>query len=466
MTLPAARATATASPTGPIPHSVWLYEPDPTALPSVNSRLDELLGLVKPDNRGAMLDSEVRIHVIPQDWRLTDLPAWANLRGYPLPDSDPHDGYMESRRYDDLRGLGPAYCFSGPLDIAIAEELLVALPVGRYPSPPAGDLGSALVHEVGHALECSLSAAQSQQLDRGYAAAIARYPRGVAGKIPSYTVSTVREYFAEGVVAWLEAGEHESYRRSWLRENDPVLHELVSQVFDVPPPISTCGGLRATAVLQPHAAPFVGTPGADVIVGTAEADLINGGGGDDVICGKGGDDTLVGGYGSDRILGGAGNDSYAGGSGNDILDETDAGDEDGGADRMDGGPGNDRLSGGVLDDVLADGDGTDHVIGGPGDDELDTRDTRNPRPDRLNGSEGFDTCRSDPDDTVVGCQPRPTTTLPAPTTLPASTTLPPPPAPTTTSTSTTSPPQPAPTTTSTSTTVAEPAADHLPPTGM
>lgn len=462
MTLPEAQATATGAPTGPIPRSVWLYEPDPTALPSVNSRLEHVLGLVKPANRGAMLDSEVRIHVIPQDWRLTDLPAWANLRGHPLPDSDPHDGYMESRRYDDLRGLGPAYCFSGPLDIAIAEELLVALPPGRYASPPAGDLGSALVHEVGHSLECSLSPAQAQQLDRGYAAAIARYPRGVVGKIPSYTVNTVREYFAEGVVAWLEAGRHESYRRSWLLAHDPVLHELVSQVFDVPPPIFTCGGSRATTVLQPHAAPFVGTPGADVIVGTAEADLINGGGGDDVICGKGGDDTLVGGYGSDRILGGAGNDSYAGGSGDDILDETDANDGGDGADSMDGGPGNDRLSGGARNDVLADGDGADHLIGGGGDDELDTRDTVNPRSDRLDGSEGFDTCRSDPDDTVVGCKPKP----PPTTTLPPSTTRPPRPAPATTSTSTTSTTSTTSSTSTTSTSVAVTAAGSRPPTGL
>ena len=57
----------------PIPRSVWLYEPDPAALPAVNSRLDEVLDLVNPVNRLRMADTEIRIHVIPEDWRLTEL---------------------------------------------------------------------------------------------------------------------------------------------------------------------------------------------------------------------------------------------------------------------------------------------------------------------------------------------------------------------------------------------------------
>ena len=453
---PTTGAPAREIPTGPIPRSVWLYEPDPAALPSVHSRLDEVLDTVDAGSRIAMLDAEVRIHVIPQDWNLTDLPPWSNLRGQSLPDPNPYDSYVETRSYDDLRGLGPPFCISGPLDIAISEESLAALPTGRFNSPAPGDLGKVLVHEVGHGVECSLDEAQSALLDRSYAAAVQRYPSGVVGSIPSYSVATKREYFAEGVVAWFEAAQHESYRRAWLLRNDPALHDLLGQVFAVPAPRPTCAGQRSTVILRPGGAEFGGTPGADVIVGTSGPDVISGGGGDDVICGEGGNDELTGGYGSDRILGGAGNDSYSGGSGADVLDDTSPG--AGGADSMDGGPGDDVLAGGAGVDELVDRNGRDRLEGGPGDDTLDARDVPPGKPDRIDGSQDYDTCRRDPDDEVVGCRPRPvvtttTTAAPKTTKAPAAVTTPKPTVPVTTTrpsapvTTTMKPPVPVTTTT-------------------
>lgn len=389
---------------GPIPRSVWLYEPDPAALPSVHSRLDEVLDLVNPVNRQLMADSEVRIHVIPQDWNLTDLPPWSNLKGRRLPDPNPYDGYNESRSYDQLRGLGPAYCISGPLDIAIAEEHIVSLPRGTYSSPAADDVGKILVHEVAHGVDCSLSPPQYSALDEAFAAATARFPADMVGDTPSYSASTRREYFAEGVVAWFEAAQGPTYRRAWLSDHDPALYSLLADVFTVPPAMPQCDGKRATTLMRTGAGPATGTPGADVIVGTPEDDIINGAGGDDVVCGGGGNDTLRGGYGRDRIFGGPGDDSLNGGAGDDTLN------------------GDDGM------DTLVDATGANRLVGGAGDDRLDARDgDESGGPDVLDGSDGIDRCESDADDQVTSCNepqpPQPQTTTPSTTALRPPTTV-------------------------------------------
>jgi len=374
--VPPGSAAPTGAPAAPIPRSVWLYEPDPGALPAVTSLLDEVLDMVNPANRRMMVDTEIRIHVIPQDWDLTQLPPWSTLRGLLLPQASTSGSFVENRTFDELRGLGPPECIDGPLDIAIAEEQLVALPQGEHPSPDVGDLGKILVHEVGHGVECSLTTEQSTQLDQAYKQAAARYPTGIVGDRPDYSASNRREYFAEGTTAWFEAAEGSTYRRSWLKDNDPALYDLMSKVYASPPDPQLCGGERATNVLRPGARPFVGTPGADVIVGTDGNDVISGGGGDDRICGGGGDDTLAGGYGDDRLYGGPGRD------------------------------------------VLEDSSGKDLLVGGPEDDTIDSRDGRPGPADRIDGSEGYDDCEHDDDDTIVGCipPPPPTTTTTAPPT--------------------------------------------------
>ena len=404
---------------GPIPRSVWLYEPDPAALPSVHARLDEVLDLVNPVNRQLMADSEVRIHVIPQDWNLTDLPPWSNLKGSRLPDPNPYDGYNESRSYDQLRGLGPAYCVSGPLDIAIAEEHIVSLPRGTYSSPAANDVGKILVHEVAHGVDCSLSPPQYAALDKAFAAATARPSTEMVGDAPSYSASTRREYFAEGVVAWFEAAQGPSYRRAWLRDHDPALYSLLTDVFTVPPAVPPCDGKRATTLMRTGAGPATGTPGADVIVGTPEDDIINGGGGDDVVCGEGGNDTIRGGYGKDRIFGGPGDDS------------------------LNGGAGDDALNGDAGKDTLVDAIGANRLVGGPADDSLDARDgDESGGPDVVDGSDGIDVCESDADDQVTSCnEPQP---APPPTTATPSTAAPTTAAPTTAAPSTAAPTTPAP----------------------
>jgi hypothetical protein len=418
--LGAARASAASAPPkpiAPIPRSVWLYEPDPAALPSLNAWLDEILDHVKAANRSLLMDSEIRIHIIPQDWNLTDLPLWSTLRGVFLPDPNPYDSYREFRSYDDVRGLGASGCGSGPMNIAVAEEHVVALRGSRHPSPRAGDVGKVLVHEIGHGIECGLTDEQDDALTAAYGQAGRRPLSEVVGDMPSYSASTRHEYFAEGVVAWFEGSGGPSYRRDWLQSHDKALYDLMAQVFAVPEPVRLCNGERAT-IVKTSVGTLLGTPGDDVIVGSAQDDVINGGGGNDVICGAEGNDALFGGYGSDELYGGPGDDAYVGGSGDDVLSETAPAALGDGADVMDGGVGDDVLSGGVGADELMDSRGRDQLTGGPDNDRIDARDLSSDRQsDTIDGSEAYDTCQVDTDDTVKGCKPPPpptTTTTTAP----------------------------------------------------
>ena len=423
---PAAEASTPPLLAAPVPRSVWLYEPDPAALPAVNSRLDEVLDLVNPVNRLLMADTEIRIHVIPEDWRLTDLPPWSSLKGSRLPDPNPYDGYTETRTYDGLRGLGPPSCIDGPLDIAIGEELLV--PTGQG----GQDVGKILVHEVGHGIECSLTPVEDEALETAYTAANERFPTGMVGDNPTYSASTRREYFAEGVTAWFEAARGPTYRRAWLQENDPALHDLMGQVFAVPPPPPRCDTRRATLVMRPGAGPATGTPGDDVIMGTPGDDVINGGGGDDLICGEDGNDAIRGGYGADRVYGGPGDDTLNGGAADDVL------------------------SGDAGEDGLTDTSGRNRLLGGAGDDRLDARDgSADGSTDLLDGADGIDHCDNDADDDVAGCNepepPPPTTATTTPRTVARPTTT------------TTRPPATTPLTARPPTTVARPATT-VPPT--
>jgi len=110
-----------------------------------------------------------------------------------------------------------------------------------------------------------------------------------------------------------------------------------------------------------------GGGGADLLIGSDEGlgDEIIGGPGDDVLRGRSGMDTLLGGMGDDHIFGGSQTDLAYGGSGNDALfgwmdDPADPGDRRGvGSDHLLGGRGQDCLD-------VADGDNLDGVEGGRG----------------------------------------------------------------------------------------------------
>jgi Ca2+-binding RTX toxin-like protein len=167
-----------------------------------------------------------------------------------------------------------------------------------------------------------------------------------------------------------------------LNETQDLVDGVITglPITTTPPPTSSspppqCFGQYST---------IVGTSGDDTIDGTDGPDVISGLGGDDAIYGYGGDDRICGNDGNDAILGYAGDEYISGGAGDDWLD----GDNDAFV-----------TTGG--DDYLNGGDGDDQLFGRGGDDILDSRDdvVNN---DELDGGEGDDGCRVDPDQNV-GC---------------------------------------------------------------
>ncbi len=87
------------------------------------------------------------------------------------------------------------------------------------------------------------------------------------------------------------------------------------------------------------AATFVGTEGRDTIEGTGRTDRISGSGGDDLLNGLGSRDVVKGGDGADEAGGGYGADEVYGNAGGDVLIDH----PDKNTDLLYGGPGNDNL---------------------------------------------------------------------------------------------------------------------------
>lgn len=148
----------------------------------------------------------------------------------------------------------------------------------------------------------------------------------------------------------------------------------------------------------------VGTPGNDVIRGNGSHDFLHGGKGRDLLDGRGSGDDLEGGPGADELIGGADGNGWGpneaiyssadaavkvdlaerqatGGDGTDELRNIDAargsrfgdtllGDEDLNAleDGSKGSPDDDFLDGRSGPDLLYVSEGSDHVVGGPGND--------------------------------------------------------------------------------------------------
>lgn len=157
--------------------------------------------------------------------------------------------------------------------------------------------------------------------------------------------------------------------------------------------VHTCNGLEATMVGTPGPDELMGTDGPDVIVSLGGDDIIEAKGGDDVVCAGAGNDTVLGGPGNDEIRGQSGDDTLLGDSGEcfdfdlrdyDFLCDTTL---PGGSDRVLGGHGDDFLAGGLEGN---------HLVGGPGNDEIHSGPWRNGKADtaaatnRMWGSDGHD----------------------------------------------------------------------------
>jgi hypothetical protein len=451
-------------PPGPIAREVLVHGPDPAARPAAEAYLDEVLDQVRPANRAALAGRTVRLHVIPAHRPLTEFGPWTEHRGQQRPDPYPDDGYDDARPWDALRG----HTKCGPLAAGVGAERVTRVSATPYLAATDAQLGQTLFHEAGHLVHCSFSDDQDVRLATLFAAALTRERDTVVGADPDYISTSKEEYFADATVAWFEAGEHESYRRSWLQVHDPGLLDLLGTIYGTPPPVRRCGDVRATAVLR-TAGTFTGGPGRDVVSGSTGRDTIAAAGGADLVCGSGGADELHGdagndeidaGAGADTVHGGDGQDSIDGGSSADVIhgdagndklrgrqgaddlhgddgdDELHGGDGDDrysggegddwlnedlnhegavelglGDDHMFGGPGDDSMSASVGDDTFLDTLGTDQMVGGEGNDEMYAVDVTDPRlppvtpPDHLYGTSGNDACTADPFDIVDRCFP-------------------------------------------------------------
>lgn len=211
-------------------------------------------------------------------------------------------------------------------------------------------------------------------------------------------------------------------------------------------PVFTSTGLECTVVGTAKPDRLTGTSGPDVICGLGGGDVLDGSGGDDLIDGGRGRDRLIGGVGDDNLLGGQGADEFLGGEGADTVSYADHaegvvanldGVSNDGAQRerdriagdvenLTGGSGSDRLTGDARDN---------RVIGGPGDDQLDTGAVAlatqrlatsldvsvSSTGDSVFGGPGADTCTYDSGLTYPGCDllatPFGTLTTPTETTL-------------------------------------------------
>jgi hypothetical protein len=369
------------SPTpGPIAREVQLHESDQLARPAAVARFNEILDRVAAPNRSRLGTRVVRLDIIPSHRDLTNYSPWTNRRGMTMPDENPNDDYVETRKYDRVRGFAEPCNRSGPLLAAAGEETVVGLAPGssRHGSPATNELASTLTHETGHLIVCILTPSQRTTLTNLYENAFDRYPTRIVGRQPDYTMSDEHEYFAEGTAAWFEAGGDPSYRRSWLQANDPGLYALLDAVYDAPPAPRYCNEVRATKVMAGGS--FTGSAGQDVVVGSAGRDVVNAAGGDDIVCGRSGDDELHGGDGVDVMFGEIGADQMYGDAGDDSMDGGD------GADVMYGGFGVDRIEGRIGNDRIYGEYGADRLYGGVGDDRLEG----GPDADSLYGGKGAD----------------------------------------------------------------------------
>jgi hypothetical protein len=402
----------------PIGRDVRLYEFDASALPAANAVADEVLDHVKSATRARManVNPRITVHVVPEGQDPTDLPLWRHKRGDPLPGSP-------GQTYDDADGIASADCTG---DVAVREQTIVMLPVTTRPPE---QLGKVTAHEIGHEIDCGgLSEVQGEALADAFKDAKARGrdndPSNDLGDTPAYTLSAEAEYFAEATAAWFNmGGPNSTYRRSWLGANDPEMHALLAEIYQVAPLPAYCDRERATMRIIGSSGGtveadigrnvIVGSPGPDNITGSANGDLQGGTNRGDAICGGGGNDTITAGPGDDnQIFGEVGNDLIAGGRGDDHLDAGAGADElhgEEGDDTLTGGSGDDEyhgddgvdllgeigpgydgddtMAGGRGDDRLFGGDDEDNLAGGPGDDYLDGGD----EDDHVNDTQGEDT---------------------------------------------------------------------------
>ena len=189
-------------------------------------RMTEVLGNLQTGPADQLAGTEVELHIIPKDKKLTDLPEYSALKGTKT---------FDGRSYDELRGAG-GQKFGSKIRYAIAEEQLV--PALAKKDSPESRYGKGFVgsHESGHVVEqYALTKDQQTELKR-------LYDERKKGTGPwlnpvNYTSSSTGEYFAQSTAAYFgrpyseEKADKKMYTRDWLRKNDPDMLKLLSTVY-------------------------------------------------------------------------------------------------------------------------------------------------------------------------------------------------------------------------------------------
>jgi hypothetical protein len=177
----------------------------------------------RPDLKAALIARKLRVGIIGTHQRAVDLPEYRDL-----PTSYPSTDWDAARAY----GATPRR----PL-LAAPEENLICSAADSYPGQ------SVLTHEVGHTvLDMAVAPADKTMKPRVEAA----YRQALANPVyaHTYAMTNADEYWAEGVQDYFNAsraaygagGGGDGYdgpiaSRATLRQDDPVLAQLIGEVF-------------------------------------------------------------------------------------------------------------------------------------------------------------------------------------------------------------------------------------------
>ncbi|MGX7826571.1 hypothetical protein ACTG9Q_15900 [Actinokineospora sp. 24-640] len=185
--------------------------------------------------KSSLLGKRIAIHMIPEQYALTQLPPWRDLAGTSTCDGKPAT-CVDDREWSTVRGVGGKLMADGS-EIAMAAGVDTVRQTTRMCDI---EYGHTLVHELGHALLDFAAPTKEPVID---SLLTARGPNGSYPGKDVYTRSNAEEYWAEGTAALFGIGGprvisaswqrvlQEEYSVAWLTENDPALLEQLRSVF-------------------------------------------------------------------------------------------------------------------------------------------------------------------------------------------------------------------------------------------